>query len=684
MIRHLLQRLFAIGLLAVALSLGCANEAPPPEGKEGEGEGEGEAVVTCEPGQYCANLQAVEPATVQFSMFQMEERTIRIRYMKPDPENPGRELPIPNSQISWSIEEMGASMPGAGLKAGNTVTNAQGETENVVVAGTGIGDLKVTAYVRSGVAEPLEYTISVTSKTDGIIEVRVEYPHGVFTGDNRFDGVKVYFWEHKNGPVACAGLDPNSLPLGADYTPDVPLPLPNAVQQPYLHTGTHYTVIAVATKSFPDTQPVAVASACDEQSAVAVGGRVERVTLQLTDLIFPYTGRYKAHTFINFLTMLPGDPVNCSIFSGEDCNSIEGYVTMVADFFTNPGQFVLTVLEDVIEQQFSFNVPDGFRDVLAGLLNAIIREALPDWVGDTFTVGEDIATILQELEIIEYFVFTENPDPSDSDAGLMLFPSCNQGQGNCTQREEWTDICFNWQLGTCDGLDPDASNGCGRQCWPLNAFVAPRNGQPIASVQGGFNASVRNLWDLSIDRHSLQLNYGAIIVGVVEKMILPAVFGVNSIEELVFSLIGGEHPQAHKSCLLMNGAPAQNCCESLALKILGESGSSIWRDAAKSICMAGVPLLVDTLIGYLVGQELDTGSYLVIGTADMFEDIPAAEQVPCHLTFGPDRQDNKMKLIKLGDKQENKVCQLRAGLQISDWDIDYAEAYFYAEREADE
>ena len=49
------------------------------------------------------------------------------------------------------------------------------------------------------------------------------------------------------------------------------------------------------------------------------------------------------------------------------------------------------------------------------------------------------------------------------------------------------------------GLTPDPTNMCGRTPFSLSSFVAPgTNGQPMAAVEGGFDASVRNIYDLTI------------------------------------------------------------------------------------------------------------------------------------------------------------------------------------------
>ncbi|MBM4319071.1 MAG: hypothetical protein FJ125_03715, partial [Deltaproteobacteria bacterium] len=497
MIRHSLQCLLALTVWTpyILLTPGCADESAGPATAEGEGEGEGEGspgIPQCNEGEYCASLEAVEPATVVFGAVQMEQRKIKIRYLKPDPSNPGQQLPIAMAPILWSIEVPGVPMPGAQLGSGSTQTDDQGFSENTVHTGTGEGQLRVT--VKAPVAQDLVYTVNVGTKEQGTIEVRVEYPPGgVFVGDNRFTEVMVYAFEHKAGPVACAGLDPSNITGGGTPSWSVPigLPLPGSASRSFLLKGSRWTLIAIARKAFPETTPVAVASACNEQSGLVTGGQTTKVTLQLTDLRFPYKGRYKAHTFINFMKMLPGDPESCSIFSGDDCGSIEGIVTQVADFFSDPGRFVLVVLEDVIEQQFDIGVPDGFKNVLARLLNSALERLLPGWAQGIFTVGGDLALILQELEVIEYFIFTEEPTPSTSDARLLVFPACAEGQQNCAQWEEWTDICFNWRLGRCEGIDPnDMASGCGRQCFALNDFVAPLDGQPVPSVEGGFNAPV--------------------------------------------------------------------------------------------------------------------------------------------------------------------------------------------------
>lgn len=688
MICRSLRSVLVVALAGLVLSAGCADEASPQDGGEGEGEGQCEAGgsrncncddgeagtqdciegawsecscmgASCQPGELCASLEAVDPDRVNFTIYGLNStRTLRVKYTNV------RGQAIPNGRVEWDIEDPVTPMPGARLDTGVSTTDAQGIAENVVHTGTQGGTLKVT--VTAPTAAPLVYTIDIASKDEGTIAVTVEYPQGVFTGQNAFDSVKVFAFAHQATPVACADLDPYALGQAA-FTLDVAMPLPRLASRSFLNKEDRYTLLALGMKAFPDSAPVAVASACDEEGGVVVGEETTDITLTLHDLIFPYTGVYEAHIFLDFIAMLPDD--------------YEEYVRMVAEFFTDPGDFVLGLLEDLIEDQFSFDVPDAFRPALRSIVNAAINELLPDWVGDTFTVGGDLAGLLQEMEVLNEYIIGAEPTPSDSDAGLLVFPDCPEGADTCSQREKWKGFYFNWRLGHCEGLDPEADPFCGRNYLGVDALVAPDSDQPVPPVEGFFNASVRNLWELSIEEHALRINWGAIVIGVVEKILLPAMVGVRSLDEFVFWVLGGTHPQSNERCDEMAGNPEENCCRSLAWKIFDDPDSTSWRDVTTSICRAGVPILVDTLTGYLLRQSADSSAFLHVGTSDVFDDIPEEERQACHLTF--EVVDGRMRLSKWGGKVDDQVCQLRAGLEIGDLNIDYAEAYFYAERVRD-
>jgi len=225
---------------------------------------------------------------------------------------------------------------------------------------------------------------------------------------------------------------------------------------------------------------------------------------------------------------------------------------------------------------------------------------------------------------------------------------------------------------------------CGRTPFSLSSFVAPgTNGQPMAAVEGGFDASVRNIYDLTIKQHSLALNYGAIILGVVEKLVIPAVTDgkATNLKDLVFWMLGGKYPEEHpqypgQECVdAGTGTVMQNCCEALSWKVSQDNAT--WRDVTKSICEAGVPVLVDTLTSYLVGLQVDSGSTLVVGTSDAFEELPAADRKACKMAFKI--YNGRMTLWTMGAEAQDKRCNLRAGLKIADWPIDFAEATFYTE-----
>jgi len=233
-----------------------------------------------------------------------------------------------------------------------------------------------------------------------------------------------------------------------------------------------------------------------------------------------------------------------------------------------------------------FWVIDQVQDIAEPWINDWILSVAPDWLLDFLTVGDDLLQIVTHLELIQVTRF----DKTGSDFTVA-------------GTEEWVGIALYWRLNCDEGSPPD----CGRYEFNMEDLLQAE--EPIEAVYATFNARATNFNQLVMDPHNINLQYGRLILFVLNNVVLPLIAdGARSISEALINLID---------------------CEGLAWSITGNDGE--WGgsylgidvgfdvDDAIGWCEGAANLLGDTATNLLEALSFD--SVLAIeGSCELQED----------------------------------------------------------------
>lgn len=541
---------------------------------------------------------------------------------------------IPNGTIHWTlVPKQGRDVAGAVILSASSKTDGIGVASVDVRSGTGDTDFFVKAEAEG--AKAIQFSVSVSQKGDGDMLVQVKYENGVYGPQARaFNETKVYVFEQGAGPgklASCSeGFDP--------YNPDNTLPFPAKQSLTFgalphesvvnaLGTGQTFTVLAFGQK-IEASGTIGLAWACwkgdpnNAEHRISPGNPIT-VELALKDLTPKYAGNYTVTNEFNFLKMAP--------------DNIQEPIEAIGNLFINPGQQILLWLENVGAVSGFLDTVGPFRGAIEGLITDAIDGLLdlgPDIIGDIRTGVVDIFNIVTSLDIISEVKLDEEPAPATnaSRAGVLEFPRCSLGEegaeghpdGKCPQTERWVKLGFDWRNSPiCEGSDDQR---CGYREYGFEAYN-------LDVVNAEFNAYATNFWELTIEPHSVNLDWGILVLFVLEQIALPMVFDadVDSLEDLLFILAGG------RDCIANAGpdGAADACCTAFSERPGVQGLGGVVAAAAKSLCKTGLPIVVDQLRAQLIGQTVGSGDGFVLGTSDAFaEELVPEGMAPKSCTLG--------------------------------------------------
>lgn len=231
-------------------------------------------------------------------------------------------------------------------------------------------------------------------------------------------------------------------------------------------------------------------------------------------------------------------------------------------------------IETILENDFAVSAIQDFLD-------GVLEDLLPDWFTDAQDVVGDITGALQEFTVTGEMRFDAQPVPSLNADGQAIGEISEDDT-----RHIWDELIFEWSVG-CD----DAANYDDCAQVPISSTDVGVGDNNI--VDGHFNATVIGTNAIEIEHHAMSLHYGMLIIGVLETMVLPRIFGddVDSFDALFDELIG---------------------CHSLASAV-GDEDSSLY-DTALSMCEDLRDEATDALYDYVADTLQVGGDGFVIGT----------------------------------------------------------------------
>lgn len=468
--------------------------------------------------------------TTPMALHVNEERTVIVKVI-----DYGTGGAAENVLLNWEIiDASGAGAPGnAELSADATFTDQNGLAQIVFRANT-TSDVLYTLEVAADEADAVTALVGVGNFPTGSLRVTLKYQGGL-----EINTIAVRLMP---GSYLCGAFKPTQLPtnpLGEKTVINV-----NAKPQfDGIEGGKTYTVIATAKGPLANL----AAAGCRDGVYVPVGETAE-ATLDLYMLVLNPAGIYDMDNVFDFTGAIPGQ-------LGE-------IVDALSLLFYEPGAFLINQIKNLVKQYLGGLLTDAifglFGDALGDLITDWVQNDSPEWVQDIFTVGQDLLQIVKRLEL----------------TGILKISKLSSDyyvQGTI----DYTGIVLTWKLG-CDKNAPDYED-CGKM--PFTMDQLNNNGSfPMDLLGGQWTGSIVSFDTLSVQPHELALNYGKLILFVLQDVILKYLTGQNSLVDAAVAIVGCDgiaksldnwvdYDDTYKACkstVTLLVAPVQSYLEGLA------------------------------------------------------------------------------------------------------------------------
>lgn len=518
--------------------------------------------------------------TVSYS----ENVTVRVQFLD------GRDVAVPNAFITF---ETMSDTADAQLSAGTAQTATDGTAEVDILAGQQQVDFQIRISVfNDDTVEPILVSVRVMPKdvVDYLVDV-------VYDGPLSLGDIEVLLYDAEDGDCDDAEADPVASP--SDHMPwtiarpDInaageiepePVPAPSAVNLTY----------AVGRGKVLDNNgnPFAYFQTYGCVDGITrVQGDVTTITVNLYDMWPSIEGTYEINTELNLIDVIP--------------DSAQGTVSLVLEFFTDPGLALIRTAAVIAAGDEYYNdsfwgtlfelcteetagtgncvgysagevAPTGIGVSIANIISGLTRaglDAIPDdWGGETIRdVFAGIASVIENAESFRLsgsFIIGENAD----ETGLL-------GTDN--------QIYYNQFIWYWDGEDKVI-------------YFADNPPFHVEDITGSivFDPTLDDTYSLVVDPYEMQLDYGQLLLWVIEGVVFPAIFGseVDSMGDFIEYL---------------------DICGALA----GEASFLV--DACNTMIGMAVTMLED----YIRSLTVDLGSYYLMST-------PVGDPCPMSLETG--------------------------------------------------
>lgn len=447
--------------------------------------------------------------------------------------------------IAGSNPECKDSPPCARFLVKEGMTDSQGIVSVTFEAGEQ-GDVLYTAELTGDLAIPATMDLHVKNPPVGTLRVHLAYDGPV--------GIKQINVRVLGGFKSCTNFNPitpwkeNLVGEKVAGTVDSTLTFPG------LPVAETYTIFATAQKI--DTGHLAASGCTDAVHVVPDEQGETDVTLNLYVLTLNPAGTYDTVNHFDFTGAIPGQ-------AGE-------IVNFVVNLFYDPGQIIIDLVKELVSQYIGEWVTDAafslFEDALAQIVTDWLLNNSPTFVQKFFEAGQDLVQIVKHVELT-------------SELKISKLSSDYYFQGIQT----WLGINLYWKW-NCNKEDPNFDE-CGK--YPFSLKDLEGDYIPMDLITGQFTGMVANYDNLIIDTHKIYLNYGKLILFVLNNMIIPSVTGFDSLEALLYSVID---------------------CNAVANGFMGSVLDGIGIDKAKveDFCLTAVSFMISPVEELISGLSLDS------------------------------------------------------------------------------
>lgn len=406
--------------------------------------------------------------------------------------------PVGNRLIQWGYAPEGADVGDAQLSANNSATDENGEATVTLTGSSDARDITITA-VGEG-TRTVSMLVHVAELPTGGVEVAFDY-----NGPVRLGAIEVYVVDD---PAYCD--TPNFLvpPQDVLLSGNVPNPFQSLTLEPLLSN----VPVSVVARGRLESNGALAAAGCFGDLRIPENTNA-RVTLPLFLLTLNPAGTYDTINHFDFSDAIPGtigDVIRQLVrFFGDENHEreiagvlfdlVEGLVREAAGAI---GGFVIDLVRGWIE------------DDLNEIINNYIDNDGPPWLRSFFVIGSDVISIVSNLEVVSEIQITKP-----------------RTDGSFDGSQNWIGLAFHWDLPCQGNPDPD----CGRHEFRMMDIANGLEG--VNLVFGQFTGRVHTYNHGEIDPHTLDLQYGRLILFVLNNLVLPAIAdGANNLRDALLNL----------------------------------------------------------------------------------------------------------------------------------------------------
>ncbi len=422
--------------------------------------------------------------------------------------------------------------------SGEILTGEDGRVQKLLTSGTNRTDFSIIVSTPQAEGQGDDPRVEITVHVDGTYHGQLQVS---YTYDSPVIVDQIITRVHK-GAANCAGISWPTQPssnLVDEQTASSDLD--TLVFSENLIEAEIYTVTASALGIAG--QQIAVG--CQVADPI-IGRGIVPVDVELVQRPVKLTGTYDFGAELHFNEGLPG-PV------GDVLEGLEQLFTdpaqMLAEQITNAAQSQLGIDPAIIEgaataawsayvSSWNSNHPGTAEDIqldddndnymVDDAIKFLLLDDAPGWVTDGLLVGGDVTGLMNH--------FT---------AGGELSIDNVTETGDFDGRWDWNDFLFTWRLNQgCDYTD----TCCGRTEYSGEEMDLEPIGAAITGTLTRNDLADRIQYDMEIDPHQMQLQYGNIALFLVEHLILPAITGQTGIDCAVESLFGCNNDRSNFVC----------------------------------------------------------------------------------------------------------------------------------------
>jgi hypothetical protein len=398
--------------------------------------------------------------------------------------------------------------PSSGLESEAGYTDNDGLVHNRFYAGNTPG-LAYTITFTPSCGRPKELKVIVTALPCGCLNVSLRYEGAL--PPTSLNTIRVYVLPSE---YTCDYLAPEKPVPSTTLVDGLITDLYGTTQFDCIPAGNYYTVFATAKGPYN----CIAASGCDD-GVFLQPDKCRDLALQLYLATLNPTGRYDCTDHFDFTNVVKDcaggitDPLECATASGVNLSQqICCVLYQLVTFFQTPGTTIIALVKDLAKQWIGSLIVDTFfglfGDAVANIITDYLKNKSPQWLQDFFKVGEDTLGIITNLELY-------------SDLVLSKLQSDFSIQGS----HYWTGMALYWKFG-CNPQDPNYDQ-CGKMVFGLDdlgnitsGLTCPGAQFPMNIFGGTFNASIADFNKFIMNLHTINLNYGRLVLFVLNEIII--------------------------------------------------------------------------------------------------------------------------------------------------------------------